>query len=222
MTTIINLSYYAREHDRVHPVTASQAQALPPADRYPSHDEQVRQRLQDAAIACVRELGLQKVSMRHIAERAGLVRQTVYNYYPNKYDLVGEAFLREGTQLALAIAGHIRGINNIEDQFVEAFLFLVEAMPQNPILALMVEPGSEFLSMIRMELPFEQFGLLALGDVFRRHPTLGAQAEEISEYWSRNALSFLTFRTTERNREELERYVRRRLVPGLRLQEIIS
>lgn len=203
-------------------MTASPAFATTPAaDRYPSHDEQVRQRLQDAALACVRELGFNKVSMRHIAERSGLVRQTVYNYYSSKFDLLGEAFLREGTQLALEIADHIRAIDNIEDQFVETFLFLVEALPRNPILALMVEPGNEFLSTIRMDLPFDQFGQLVFGDVFRSHPALGAQAEEISEYWSRNALSFLTFRTTERSREELESYVRRRLVPGLRLQDFI-
>ena len=201
-------------------MNASSAFAVPAADRYPSHDEQVRQRLQDAAIACVRELGFNKVSMRHIAERSGLVRQTVYNYYSSKFDLLGEAFLREGTQLALAIADHIRDIDSIEDQFVETFLFLVEALPRNPILALMVEPGNEFLSTIRMDLPFDQFGQLVFGDVFRNHPALGAQAEEISEYWSRNALSFLTFRTTERSREELESYVRRRLVPGLRLQDL--
>ena len=203
-------------------MTASPAFATTPAaDRYPSHDEQVRQRLQDAALACVRELGFNKVSMRHIAERSGLVRQTVYNYYSSKFDLLGEAFLREGTQLALEIADHIRAIDNIEDQFVETFLFLVEALPRNPILALMAEPGNEFLSTIRMDLPFDQFGQLVFGDVFRSHPALGAQAEEISEYWSRNALSFLTFRTIERSREELESYVRRRLVPGLRLQDFI-
>jgi len=198
------------------PVTASQA--LNPVDRYPSYDEQVRQRLQDAAIACVHELGFNKVSMRHIAERSGLVRQTVYNYYSSKHDLLGEAFLREGTALAQEIADHIRGISGIEDQFVEAFLYLLEALPRNPILALMVEPGNEFLSTIRMELPFEQFGRLVFGDLFRANPELAAQAEEISEYWSRNALSFLTFRTTERNRTELEMYVRRRLVPGLHLE----
>ena len=203
-------------------MSADLAITSPPPERYPSHDEQVRQRLQDAAIACVRELGFNKVSMRHIAERSGLVRQTVYNYYNSKFDLLGEAFLREGTQLALAIAGHIRGIDRIEDQFVEAFLFLVEALPRNPILALMVEPGNEFLSTIRMELPFDQFGQMVFGDFFRSNPALAAQAEEISEYWSRNALSFLTFRTTERSRDELEGYVRRRLVPGLRLQDTIS
>lgn len=203
-------------------MTSSQAIASPSLiTSYPSHDEQVRQRLQDAAIACVRELGFNKVSMRHIAERSGLVRQTVYNYYSSKFDLLGEAFLREGTQLALAIAEHIRGIESVEDQFVESFLYLQEALPHNPILALMVEPGNEFLSTIRMDLPFDTFGQVVFGDVFRSHPALGEQAEEISEYWSRNALSFLTFRTAERSRKDLESYVRRRLIPGLRLQDLI-
>jgi hypothetical protein len=73
-----------------------------------------------------------------------------------------------------------------------------------------------------MELPFDQFGQLVFGDFFRSHPALAAQAEEISEYWSRNALSFLTFRTAERSREELENYVRRRLIPGLHLAEYPS
>lgn len=203
-------------------MNASAASTLPAADRYPSHDEQVRQRLQDAAIACVRELGFNKVSMRHIAERSGLVRQTAYNYYSSKFDLLGEAFLREGTQLAHAIADHIRGLDNIEDQFVEAFLYLLEALPRNPILALMVEPGNEFLSSIHMQLPFDMFGQVVFGEVFRRHPALATQAEEISEFWSRNALSFLTFRTADRTRAELESYVRHRLIPGLHLQDIIS
>ncbi len=202
-------------------MSANVAIASLPSDRYPSHDEQVRQRLQDAAIVCVRELGFNKVSMRHIAERSGLVRQTVYNYYGSKFDLLGEAFLREGTQLALAIAEHIRDIDSIEDQFVEAFLYLLEALPRNPILALMVEPGNEFLSTIRMELPFDMFGQVVFGDVFRSHPTLAAQAEEISEYWSRNALSFLTFRTAERTRDELETYVRP-VDTRLALADIIS
>lgn len=193
----------------------------PIVPRYPSHDEQVRQRLQDAALECVREVGFNKVSMRQIAERAGIVRQTVYNYYPNKHKLVGEAFLREGTELAQDIAEHIRQFDNIEDKFVETFIYVVEQIPRNPILALMVEPGNEFLSTMRMDLPFNLFGQVVFEDVFRAHPSLAAQSEEIGEFWSRNALSFLTFHTDkERSREELEQYVRRRLIPGLHLSGI--
>jgi AcrR family transcriptional regulator len=197
------------------------ASVSPIAHRYPSHDEQVRQRLQDAALECVREVGFNKVSMREIAERAGIVRQTVYNYYPNKHKLVGEAFLREGAELAQDIAGHIRQFDSVEDKFVETFIYVVEQIPRNPILALMVEPGNEFLSTMRMDLPFNLFGQVVFEDVFRAHPSLADQAEEIGEFWSRNALSFLTFHTDkERSREDLEAYVRRRLIPGLHLSGI--
>jgi AcrR family transcriptional regulator len=186
---------------------------------YPSHDELVRQRLMDAAIACVQDMGLAKVNMRQIAERAGLVRQTVYNYYPNKNRLLAEAFNREGVQFARAIADHIRHLDDAAAQLVAGFLYVVEHFPQNPILALVLEPGSDFLRQVGMSYyPFGPFGEIAFGEVFASHPALAAEAEEISEYWTRNALSFVTLRgATERSRDELADYVRRRLLPGLPL-----
>jgi len=198
-------------------VTATRRQPL--SARYPGYDEQVRQRLQDAAIACVREVGVGKVSMRQIAAHAGMVRQTVYNYYPNKNQLLADAFNREGTRLALAIADHIRDVVTAEDQFIEAFLYVVEHFPRNPILALMLESGGDFLRVVGMSYyPFGPFGQLAFAELFRANPPLAEQAEEISEFWARNALSFLTLRgATERTREELEDYARRRLLPGLHL-----
>ena len=48
------------------------------------------------------------------ASRAGLARQTVYNYYPNGNELLATAFRREGTRFAEAIAAHIRGIAGAE------------------------------------------------------------------------------------------------------------
>ncbi len=190
-----------------------------PLASYPSHDELVRQRLMDAAIACVQDVGLAKVAMRQIAERAGLVRQTVYNYYPNKNQLLSDAFNREGALFAQAIADHIGTVGGAGEQFVAAFLFVVEHFPRNPILALVLEQGSEFLRQVGMSYyPFGPFGEIAFARLFAEQPALAGQTEEISEYWTRNALSFLTMRgATERNRDELADYVRRRLLPGLGL-----
>ena len=188
-------------------------------EHFAGYEEQVRQRLQDATIECVREVGLDKVTMRGIGERAGLVRQTVYNYYRNKNQLLADAFNREGTRLALAIADHIRGVESAEDQFIEAFLYVVEHFPRNPILALLLDSGTDFLRLVGMSYyPFSPFGQLAFAELFREHPSLAVHAEEISEFWARNALSFLTLRgATERSREELAAYARRRLIPGLHL-----
>lgn len=173
----------------------------------------------DAAIACVQAVGLARVSMRDIAQRAGLVRQTVYNYYPNKNQLLSDAFNREGAAFAQAIANHIREIDGAGEQFVAAFLYVVEHFPRNPILLLVLEQGSDFLRQVGMSYyPFGPFGEIAFARVFAAQPALAAQAEEISEYWTRNALSFLTMRgPTDRNRDQLADYVRRRLLPGLGL-----
>lgn len=192
-----------------------------PVDRYPRHDEQVRQRLQDAAIACLREQGFNKVTMRHIGERAGLVRQTVYNYYRSKHEVLAAAFMREGMALAQDVARHIRQIEGVDNRFVEGFLYVVEQFPRNPVLALVLEPGSDFLARVGMSYwPFSEIGRVTFAEIFQQHPALAAQAEEISEHWSRNAMSFLTLRgPTERSREELAAYVRRRLLPGLGLQD---
>jgi hypothetical protein len=96
---------------------------------------------------------------------------------------------------------------------------VVEQFPRNPILALVLEPGSDVPARAGMSYyPFGPLGLIAFAQVFTRHPLLAAQAEEIAEYWTRSALSFLTMRgAKERNREELADYVRRRLLPGLGL-----
>lgn len=191
---------------------------------YPSHDELVRARLMDAAIRCVRDMGLAKVGMRHIAEAAGLARQTTYKYYSNKYDILADAFLREGLQYAGQLARHIDSVQGVDEQFVEAFLYVVETLPQNPVLMLLVEPEDGFISHLGISYhPFGLFGQFAFKGIFTAHPALAAQADDISEFWARSALSFLTLSgIRERSRDELAEYVRYRLLPGLHLDALLS
>ncbi|TNF33181.1 MAG: TetR/AcrR family transcriptional regulator [Gammaproteobacteria bacterium] len=203
---------------------AAQNPVALPAEDYPSHDEVVRARLMDAAVHCVHEMGISKVGMRHIAEAAGLARQTAYKYYPNKYDVLADAFMREGLRFAEQLANHINRIEAVDEQFVEAFLFVIDTLPENPVLMLLVEPEDGFIHHLGISYhPFGLFGELAFSQVFNAHPALAAQAEEISEYWARNVLSFLSLSgTRERSREELAGYVRYRLLPGLHLDALLT
>lgn len=197
---------------------------LPLAERYPSHDEIVRSRLMDAAIECVREMGMEKVGMRHIAERTGLARQTAYKYYSNKYDILADAFMREGLQFVQQLAAQINPVKGVDNQFVEAFLYVLEALPHNPVLMLLVEPEDGFISHLGVSYhPFGLFGEMAFQQIFKDHPQLAAQKDEISEFWGRSVLSFLTLSgIRERSRDELAEYVRYRLLPGLHLDELLS
>src|ERR1700681_741726 len=55
-------------------------------------DESARQRILDAALGIVEEVGFAQVSTCAIAERAGVGKATVYRWWPNKAAVLIEAF----------------------------------------------------------------------------------------------------------------------------------
>lgn len=181
-------------------------------------EDATREKLMDAAVTCIADMPLKKITMTHIAEKSGIVRQTVYNYFENKNQLLAATLEREGLKLAQAVAQHIASFNAIEDKYIEGFLYVLQHFPQNPLLAKVIEPGSDFLSTVGMRYyPFAAFSI-CYEDVYKAHPELQEQAEEISEHWIRNCLSFLTMPAAkQRSQEEMREYVKRRLLPGLHL-----
>lgn len=54
---------------------------------------QTRQRIIAATIACVAELGYARTTIRQIARTAGVTSANLYNYFPNKADLVAAAIV---------------------------------------------------------------------------------------------------------------------------------
>ncbi|MGB3476663.1 MAG: TetR/AcrR family transcriptional regulator [Mycobacterium sp.] len=52
---------------------------------------QTRQRIIAATIACVAELGYARTTIRQIASTAGVTSANIYNYFPNKAELVAAA-----------------------------------------------------------------------------------------------------------------------------------
>ena len=52
---------------------------------------QTRQRIVAATIACVAELGYARTTIRQIARTAGVTSANLYNYFPNKAELVAAA-----------------------------------------------------------------------------------------------------------------------------------
>ena len=188
--------------------------------KYLAPEEVTRHKLLDAGIACLHRYGLKKTNMRLIAEESGIVRQTVYNYFDNKYDLLSAAFQREGLLLGEATARYIERFDSVEDKFVEGFLYIHDHFPKSPILANILDPKQDFLAKTGLSsVPFSVYGELVFHDVFEQYPYLKPHIEEISELWTRNVVSFLTLPgPRKRTREELESFVRRHLLPGIGLQ----
>jgi AcrR family transcriptional regulator len=52
---------------------------------------QTRQRILAATMRCVAELGYSRTTIRQIARTAGVTSANLYNYFPNKAELVAAA-----------------------------------------------------------------------------------------------------------------------------------
>lgn len=184
---------------------------------YPTHEDLLRTKIMDAAIVCMQEKGIDKTRIGDIAKELDVSRQTIYNYFDSKTVLFDAVFSREAVTLAASIANHIDKFDALDEKFVQAFLFAVEAFPKHPVLAHVVTSGGEFLREVgHSRERMQAFGELVLYRVFEAHPALRVDAQEICEFISRNIISFLVMPDPNpRSPEELEGYVRRRLLPGV-------
>jgi AcrR family transcriptional regulator len=108
----------------------------PPAD-----DDEARRRIVDAAMRCVDEHGPRQFTIAQVATDLGVIRQTVYRYYPSTDELfaaVGqvavEGFIDE-------LAEHLQTIDDPADWFVEALASAIERVPRRPYLTLLLDAG---------------------------------------------------------------------------------
>lgn len=184
---------------------------------YPSYEDVLKARIMDAAILCMTEKGIDKTRIGDIATTMGISRQTIYNYFTNKNELFDAIFSRAAITLADTIARHIEKFHHLDDKFTQAFLCAVDAIPRHPVLSHLLTSGGQFLQEVgHSRERMQAFGELVLYQVFEEYPQLRQDSQEICEFLSRNIISFLVMPDPNpRSPQELEGYVRRRLLPGL-------
>ena len=189
---------------------------------YPTRESITRERIMDACVRGIAQHGLHNLKVKHIIDSSGISRQTLYNHYRNRNDIIRDAFVREGVRVSEACANEITRYASVEDKFVKGMVFMHGALPRNPIMSQIVLHHREFLDVIGLgTVPLDQFGRLCFAAVIEAHPALEPEFAEISELWSRSVLSFLLFEgEKKRSEQELEDYIRRRLAPGLGLARL--
>lgn len=106
----------------------------PPAD-----DEEARKRIVDAALRSMERRGPAGTSLSTIAGDLGITRPTVYRYFATLDELVTAA-----SDVALGgwtarIADLTSGIDDPVELLVEAVAYLVERLPQEPLLMMLLE-----------------------------------------------------------------------------------
>ncbi|HEY9034310.1 MAG TPA: TetR/AcrR family transcriptional regulator [Pseudomonadales bacterium] len=176
-----------------------------------------QQRILDAAIACVKQWGIEKTSLNDIAKQAGVTRPTVYSYFPNRNDVIRTALLQSGYAFAERLMKHINRYDTVADRLVESILFALEELPREPYLAVLTEADiSGYINKDALSDPEGLAICLSLfREIFRPQPVDDDTLAEITELTVRLALSLLMITGSfTRNTEQQRQFLRRRLLPA--------
>jgi AcrR family transcriptional regulator len=187
-----------------------------------SRSEVMSDRIIDACIDVVAEKGIAAFKIIDVVSRSGISRQSVYNNFKNKNELLDATIAREVLRITEKSAIEMDKEKDLEDKFVVGLLCVYQHFPASPILREVIDNNSDFLSNVNAEgFSIEDFGHLCLHGVFEQHPMLASEIKEITEYWSRSILSLLLLPVkVGESLADVEIYVRKRLIPGLRLEEL--
>ena len=104
----------------------------PPAD-----DDEARKRIIDATLRCVDRRGSAQASLSEVADSLGITRRTVYRYFSGADDLFAAV-------AEVALSGFISRIEaatsefDVGDQLIEIVAYIIEQLPHEPQLALLL------------------------------------------------------------------------------------
>ncbi|WP_430331286.1 TetR/AcrR family transcriptional regulator [Rhodococcus sp. ACT016] len=94
----------------------------------------IRERILDAAEACLIEFGYGSRLHAVITERAGLSRPTVYKYVGDQAQIFEALLQREITRFFTLLDPVLRGLDRLDDGFVECVVFAVGYARRHPVL----------------------------------------------------------------------------------------
>lgn len=103
-------------------------------DRQDQSANPVAERILQHARACFGELGFDKATIEDIAAAAGVVRQTVYNHFSSKQDIIDRLTLREMMKVQDDLRHRIRHRLGFADKITEAIVLSVRLARENPYL----------------------------------------------------------------------------------------
>ncbi|MCV7142439.1 MULTISPECIES: TetR/AcrR family transcriptional regulator [Mycolicibacterium] len=117
---------------------ASSGRAAPWGADAPVGEEQARERLLAAAEACYLERGPARTRMSDIANKAGVHRRTLYDYFPTKDALLAASFVR-ATSAVIDATGPLWNTDEpFLDRLVNATAVGLKAARSSPTMALLI------------------------------------------------------------------------------------
>lgn len=103
----------------------------------PAGDEEAAERIVAAAVELIAQTG-SAISIADIAESLGVIRQTVYRYFPTADDLMRAAGIASVDGFLDQLTNAVRGIHDPADAMTEGVLFTLDAVNRIPHLAVLL------------------------------------------------------------------------------------
>jgi AcrR family transcriptional regulator len=119
----------------------------------PVDDAEARKRIVDAAVDRIERRGPRHTSLSNIANDLGITRPTIYRYFGSTEDLLAAAAEVALDGWTARIADMTNNIDDAVDLLTEAVAFLIERLPEEPLLALLLETDRTRLIGRQMVMP---------------------------------------------------------------------
>lgn len=182
----------------------------------PSDDAQAAARIVSAAVELVSEHGT--TSIAEVAERLGVIRQTIYRYFPTADALLQAAAVASVGAFLDRLADHVQGIVVPADAVVEGIVFTLHQLPQVPPLRLMLSGEYAHTEAIASAQAAE-FGMTMIRRFDVDWPAHGYTAddlEDLVEFQLRVMQSFfISPGDPTRTPDELRRFLTRWVAPAV-------
>ncbi len=186
----------------------------------PTDDSDARQRILDAAVRCIERSGAAQTTLSGVALELGITRRTVYRYFTSTEDLFTDV-----ADLALdGWVARMRAVTETADDptdlLVESAAFVIEQLPYELLLTLLLTSGRAELFSRRMLTPtaITRCRKILLGTRVD-WAALGYDdraLDELVEFLLRIIQSMIVAPLeTPRSGSELRRYLRRWVGPAL-------
>ncbi|MFI6868902.1 TetR/AcrR family transcriptional regulator [Nocardia sp. NPDC050406] len=192
----------------------------------PGSDDEASRRIVAAAVDLIGRTGAE-ISIADVAEALGVIRQTVYRYFPSAEELMKAAALASVAGFLDRLAEHVSGLDDPVEAMTEGVVFTLSEVPRTPHLGILL--SSTYSSADPDSLTSEEaqtFGMTMIKrfDVeWERYGYDDASLHELVEYLLRTMQSFFVSPgNPPRSDDELRRYLRRWMGSAIMAQTRLS
>ncbi|PBC45027.1 TetR/AcrR family transcriptional regulator [Rhodococcus sp. ACS1] len=177
----------------------------------PGSDEEASRRIVIAAVELISRNGT-AISIADVAESLGVIRQTVYRYFPSTDSLLRAAAIAAVDGFLDRLTEHVAGIEDPAEAVVEAVIYTLNEAPRVPQLGLMLSGSHSHTEGITSEeaLAFGMTMIRRFDVDWERHGYGEHALRELVEYQLRTMQSFfISPGNPPRSQDELRAYLRR-------------